>query len=70
MATVVTDRSTVTRDVQVGDEFELDVRITDRPKTGFIIVPKGDGWTTYTTCHATCTCPPDSGFGTYGSQCC
>lgn len=36
--------------VDAVDEFDLDIRVS-MPNVG---VPMMDGWTTYTTCHATC----------------
>lgn len=52
------------RDPEYQDDFDLDIRISVAPET----TPE-DGWTTYTTCMATCTCGPPT-FSDTGGLCC
>lgn len=53
-------------DAEALEDFDLDLQITVVPYGTPGTPARMDGWTTYTTCHDTCECPPgwtcDTGY--------
>src|SRR6185437_3052453 len=45
-------------DAEKPEDFDLDLQITVVPFDTPGNPLRMDGWTTYTTCHASCECPP------------